>query len=301
MIFKDYSLLYKNYNSYHLFFLTLFLTLCNLFSQNRKPYFDCPCPQIIAHQGSSLELPPNTVEAFQLALKQGADIIELDIWRTEDGEWVVVHDENLLKITGINKNVGELTLSEINSLDAGYGFYKNNYGDVTLRNKKYQIPTLERIFKIFPNEKINIEIKDPDLSGLSSFIDLINKYKAIDNILVVSSHYGVIKKFRRMTEYQIATAASRNDIKNMMFWSWWPFYKFRFDAFQLPFYSKTVEKYGMNNVKWVKDKQEKQLEVHYWTIDNTTDIKNVISIGANGIITNRPGVVYDILKVQGRR
>ena len=301
MIFKDYSLLYKNYNSYHLFFLTLFLTLCNLFSQNRKPYFDCPCPQIIAHQGSSLELPPNTVEAFQLALKQGADIIELDIWRTKDGEWVVVHDENLLKITGINKNVGELTLSEINSLDAGYGFYKNNYGDVALSNKKYQIPTLERIFKIFPNEKINIEIKDPDLSGLSSFIDLINKYKAIDNILVVSSHYGVIKKFRRMTEYQIATAASRNDIKNMMFWSWWPFYKFRFDAFQLPFYSKTVEKYGMNNVKWVKDKQEKQLEVHYWTIDNTTDIKNVISIGANGIITNRPGVVYDILKSLGKR
>jgi len=301
LIFKDYSLLYKNYNSYHLFFLTLFLTICHLFSQNRKPYFDCPCPQIIAHQGSSLELPPNTVEAFELALKQGADIIELDIWRTKDGEWVVVHDENLLKITGINKNVGELTLSEINSLDAGYGFYKNNYGDVALSNKKYQIPTLERIFKIFPNEKINIEIKDPDLSGLSSFIDLINKYKAIDNILVVSSHYGVIKKFRRMTEYQIATAASRNDIKSMMFWSWWPFYKFRFDAFQLPFYSKTVEKYGMNNVKWVKDKQEKQLEVHYWTIDNTTDIKNVISIGANGIITNRPGVVYDIFKGQGRR
>ena len=92
-------MLYKNYNSYCLFFLTLFLTLDGLFSQNRKPYFDCPCPQIIAHQGSSLELPPNTVEAFELALKQGADIIELDIWQTKDGEWVVVHDENLLKIT----------------------------------------------------------------------------------------------------------------------------------------------------------------------------------------------------------
>ena len=301
MIFKDYSLLYKNYNSYHLFFLTLFLTLDGLFSQNRKPYFDCPCPQIIAHQGSSLELPPNTVEAFELALKQGADIIELDIWQTKDGEWVVVHDENLLKITGMNKNVGELTLLEINSLDAGYGFYKNNYGDAALSNKKYQIPTLERIFKIFPNEKINIEIKDSNLTGLSSFIDLINKYKAIDNILVVSSHYEVIKKFRRMTKYQIATAASRSDIKGMMFWSWLPFYKFRFDAFQLPYYSKTVEKYDMNHAKWVKNKQEKQLEVHYWTVDDTADIKEVISIGANGIITNRPGVVYDILKGQGRR
>ena len=67
------------------------------------------------------------------------------------------------------------------------------------------------------------------------------------------------KKFERMTEYQIATAASKNDIKNMMFWSWWPFYKFRFDAFQLPFYSKTVEKYGMNNVKWVKRQTRKAI------------------------------------------
>ena len=201
----------------------------------------------------------------------------------------------------MNKNVGELTLLEINSLDAGYGFYKYNYGDVAHSNKKYQIPTLERIFKIFPNEKINIEIKDPNLSGLSSFIDLINKYKAIDNILVVSSHYGVIKKFRKMMGYQVATAASRRDIKGMMFWSWLPFYKFRFDAFQLPFYSKTIEKYDMNHAKWVKDKQEKQLEVHYWTIDDSIDIKKVISIGANGIITNRPGFVYDILKDQGRR
>ena len=103
----------RNFN-YCLIFLILFLETSGLFSQNGKPYFDCPCPQIIAHQGSSLELPPNTVEAFELALNQGADIIELDIWLTKDEEWVVVHDENLLKITGINKNVGELNLLEIN-------------------------------------------------------------------------------------------------------------------------------------------------------------------------------------------
>ena len=60
------------------------VSLSSLFSQNSKSYFDCPCPQIIAHQGSSLELPPNTIEAFELAINQGADIIELDIWQTKD-------------------------------------------------------------------------------------------------------------------------------------------------------------------------------------------------------------------------
>ena len=294
-------MLNKSINHYGLFFSILFLTSGNSFSQNGKPYFDCPCPQIIAHQGSSLELPPNTIEAFKLALNQGADIIELDIWLTKDGEWVVVHDENLLKITGINKNVSELTLLEINALDAGYGFYKNSFEGIASRNKKYQIPTLEQVFKIFSNERINIEIKDPNLTGLSSFIDIIYKYEAIDNILVVSSHYNVIKKFRKMTAHQVTTAASRSDIKSMMYWSWLPFYKFRFDAFQLPFYSKTVEKYKMNHAPWIKDKQEKQIEVHYYTIDDTSDIKKAISIGANGIITNRPKAVYDILEKQGKR
>ena len=282
-------------------FLILFLVSSGLFSQNRKPYFDCPCPQIIAHQGSSLELPPNTVEAFELALNQGADIIELDIWLTKDEEWVVVHDENLLKITGINKNVGELNLLEINSLDAGYGFYKNNTERTSLIAKQHKIPSLEKIFKTFSDERINVEIKDSNLSGLVSLIDLINKYKMSDNILIVSSHYSVIKKFRKMTSYQIVTAASRSDIIGMMYWSWLPLYEFKFDAFQLPFYSKTVEKHNMNHASWLKEKQEKQLEVHYYTLDDTTDIKQAILIGANGIITNKPRAVYDILKNLGMR
>ena len=294
-------MLNKNIFYYCLFFLTLFLTSSGLYSQNRKSYFDCPCPQIIAHQGSSLELPPNTVEAFELALNQGADIIELDIWLTKDEEWVVVHDENLLKITGINKNVGELTLLEINSLDAGYGFYKNNTERTSLIAKQYKIPSLEKIFKNFSDERINIEIKDSNLRGLVNLIDLINENKMSDNILIVSSHYNIIKKFRKMTAYQIITAASRSDIIGMMYWSWLPLYEHKFDAFQLPFYSKTVEKYNMNHASWLKDKQEKQLEVHYYTLDDTTDIKQAILIGANGIITNKPRVVYDILKNLGMR
>ena len=77
------------------------VSLGSLLSQNSKSFFDCPCPQIIAHQGSSLELPPNTIEAFELAINQGADVIELDIWQTKDEIWTVIHDENLSKITGI--------------------------------------------------------------------------------------------------------------------------------------------------------------------------------------------------------
>ena len=276
-------------------------SLSSLLSQNSKSYFDCPCPQIIAHQGSSLELPPNTIEAFELAINQGADIIELDIWQTKNEIWAVIHDENLSRITGIDKNIGDVSLSEIRNFDAGFGFYKNNPSIIKAKNIKYYIPSLEQIFKKFPNQRINIEIKDPDASGLIKLIELISRYNMQDNILVVSSHYNVIKKFRKLTKNKIATAASRSDIKRMIFWSWIPIYRNKFDAFQLPFYSKTIEKYGMNLPDWIKEKQKMDLEVHYWTIDNSKDIIHAVSIGANGIITNKPKVVYDILKDIGKR
>ena len=57
----------------------------------------------------------------------------------------------------------------------------------------------------------------------------------------------------------------------------------------------------MNLPDWIKEKQKMDLEVHYWTIDNSKDIMHAVSIGANGIITNKPKVVYDILKDIGKR
>ena len=122
----------------YVIYLALF-SLSSLLSQNSKSYFDCPCPQIIAHQGSSLELPPNTIEAFELAINQGADIIELDIWQTKDEIWIVIHDENLLRIAGIDKSIGDVSLSEVRTFDAGFGFYKNNPDFIVPKSRSNEV------------------------------------------------------------------------------------------------------------------------------------------------------------------
>ena len=85
---------YKSAFSFRYLIIINILFISLIIGSNKKAnsYFDCPCPHIIAHQGASLDLPPNTIEAFQLALDHGADIIELDIWRSMDGVWVVIHD-----------------------------------------------------------------------------------------------------------------------------------------------------------------------------------------------------------------
>ena len=285
------------------YLLIVYIIFTNLIigSENEGgSYFDCPCPHIIAHQGSSLDLPPNTLEAFQLALDQGADIIELDIWRSKDGTWVVIHDRNLSRITGVNKDITKLTFEEIQLLDAGYNF-SDSSGNFLYRNKGYKIPSLEQVFKQFNNEKINIEIKTVSKLGLSDLVQMIKKYQMEKKVLVVSFSYNVIKKFRKISNNQIATAASKSDIMRMIYFGKLPWYKIRFDAFQIPFYSKKVERYGLKNTEWIGKMRSKGMEVHYWTVDNSEDIKKAFSIGAGGVITNKPKIAYDLLVQMGKR
>jgi len=294
-------LLYKLVLFNYLLIVYIIFTNLIIGSENEGgSYFDCPCPHIIAHQGSSLDLPPNTLEAFQLALDQGADIIELDIWRSKDGTWVVIHDRNLSRITGVNKDITKLTFEEIQLLDAGYNF-SDSSGNYLYRNKGYKIPSLEQVFKQFNNEKINIEIKTVSKLGLSDLVQMIKKYQMEKKVLVVSFSYNVIKKFRKISNNQIATAASKSDIMRMIYFGKLPWYKIRFDAFQIPFYSKKVERYGLKNTEWIGKMRSKGMEVHYWTVDNSEDIKKAFSIGAGGVITNKPKIAYDLLVQMGKR
>ena len=278
----------------------IFTRLVNASDKKNQSYFDCPCPHIIAHQGASLELPPNTIEAFQLALDYGADIIELDIWRSMDGVWVVIHDGNLLRIAGVNKDITQMSFKEIQSLDAAYNF-SDSSGNYLYRNKGYRIPSLEEVLRKFSSEKINIEIKDHRKLGLSDLVELIKKYDMEQKTLFISSHYSVLKEFRKISKNNIATGASKSDIKRMIYFGNLPWYKIPFDAFQMPFYSKKVEKYGLKNPKWIENMRSRGLEVHYWTIDNYKDIKKAFSIGASGVITNRPKLAYELLTQMGKR
>ena len=278
----------------------IFTRLVNASDKKNQSYFDCPCPHIIAHQGASLELPPNTIEAFQLALDYGADIIELDIWRSMDGVWVVIHDGNLLRIAGVNKDITQMSFKEIQSLDAAYNF-SDSSGNYLYRNKGYRIPSLEEVLRKFSSEKINIEIKDHRKLGLSDLVELIKKYDMEQKTLFISSHYSVIKEFRKISKNKIATGASKSDIKRMIYFGNFPWYKIPFDAFQMPFYSKKVERYGLKNPKWIENMRSRGLEVHYWTIDNYKDIKKAFSIGASGVITNRPKLAYELLTQMGKR
>ena len=112
--------------------------------------FDLPLPVIFAHRGASRFAPENTLAAFNLAVIQGADAIELDAKLTADGQIVVFHNQTLERTTSAIGKIGEKTLSELKELDASVHF------DKIYQNER--IPTLEEVFEAV-GQRIFISVK----------------------------------------------------------------------------------------------------------------------------------------------
>src|SRR5512143_1463332 len=106
-------------------------------SNNSVTLTSLPQPVVFAHRGASAHAPENTLAAFELALAQDADAIELDVKLTADGQAVVIHDPTLNRTTGSQGSVKNMSLAELKSLDAG------SYFSETYRGEK--IPTLEEV------------------------------------------------------------------------------------------------------------------------------------------------------------
>ncbi len=110
-------------------------------------------PTVFAHRGASVYAPENTLPAFQLAVEQGADAIELDAKLCADGHVVVFHDPTVDRTTDGSGRVDELSLADLKRLDADCSPDRNYPGT--------QVPTLEEVFAAFGRKIfINVELRN---------------------------------------------------------------------------------------------------------------------------------------------
>lgn len=110
---------------------------------------------IVAHRGASAHAPENTFAAYELALKQKADAIELDVHLTADGQLAVIHDESVDRTTSGSGAVASLTMDQIRAFDAGA-----RYGDDKFAGQGLRVPTLPEVLDWLPDGvPLAVEIK----------------------------------------------------------------------------------------------------------------------------------------------
>ena len=254
------------------------------------PYF-AGAPLLIAHRGGSALAPENTLEAFRRALEWWrADLLEVDVHATADGEVVVIHDATVDRTTDGTGAVAELRLEELRRLDAGFRFSADGGRTFPFRWRGIRIPTLEELLLAFPGARVNVEIKDGRAQRRVG--EIVHDLGATRRVLIAAGKRANRSLFGG---YPGPTSASEEELKRFYLHHLartTRLYRPPVDAFQMP------ERHGGLQVlspRWVREAHAVNMAVHVWTVDEEDDMRRLLRWGVDGIVTDRPDRLARVL------
>ena len=236
---------------------------------------------IWAHRGSSAYAPENTLEAFDLADKQGADGIELDVHLTADRKIVVAHDDRVERVSNGTVLISKSTLEELKKL---------NFSKLHPEYSPVRIPTLREVYDLIKptGMTVNVEIKSNWIpyEGLEKLlIELENEMGMTGRIWYSSFNHFSLKEIKEIdpnSKIGILYSTALVD----------PFvYAKYIKADAIHAYFPTLMGPGV-----ISGCKENGIRIHPWTVDDIETMKKLISVGVDAIITNKPDVLAGILK-----
>lgn len=232
-------------------------------------------PMVIAHRGASSSAPENTLSAFKKAIDIGATMIELDVRKTKDEELVVIHNSTLNKTSNGKGLVSSYRLDELKKFDMG-GWFKPEF-------KGEKLPTLKEVLDLC-KDKILLDIEIKSFNIEEKIIKLINEAGMGSKVIITSFIYNILKKIKKIdnkikTGIIVLTGYSLRGIRKK---------RLNIDA--------VVPHGGLFLSKNLVDMAHKEgLDVYVWTLNKYVWIKRALKFGVDGIITNHPEIVMQMI------
>ena len=288
-------------------------------------------PMIVAHRGGRDEFPQNTLEAFYNAYSIDENIImETDVNITKDGVLILLHNEYLDATTNVTGLASDWNYSDLISERVNFG-YDNptedqildgerryftvdgeqrlptdvDYPDgVTARDEEiYLATTLEELLVAFPNNTVSVEIKQSGELGLKAVaeaIRLLEKYDAFDRVILASFHFDVFREFGRLKREKLVPDTFMYSPGMVSIAKFYVLATLGMDSLyadgvavlQIP-----MEEYGFNlaTERMIRRAHKHNLAVQYWTIDDPDDMRYLIELGADAIMTDKPSLLKKVL------
>jgi len=239
---------------------------------------------VLGHRGASADAPENTLAAFGLALKQGADGVELDVWRCRTGEVVVIHDEDTRRTTGASLRVPETSLGALRELDAG--------GWKGERHRGERIPLLAEALEVLAPAIVHVELKGQDPRLSAAVAEVVSRAGAAERVVVSSFSLGLLAAF------QVAAPGVARGVLLDDEWPW------RIRALLGMRLVRPVAVHPAASLvtpgrtrRW----RGRGLSVNVWTVDEPAEVERLAELGASALITNTPGKVSALLRALGWR
>lgn len=232
--------------------------------------------QVTAHRGFSREAPENTKYAFEAAMDCNADYIELDVQLSKDKQLIVFHDDKLDRTTNGHGRVDDYTYEELTGFSAG-AWYGSEYEDA-------RIMLLSDVLELVDKKcMLNIEIKDVGDVNLTAekTVELVKKYGYTKSCYITSFSYKALQRVKAL-EPKIKTALIANLAASVRY-------------SRLTDIDAVSMNYLFVNKSVVEAAHQNGKLIFVWTVDRKDDIRNMISLGVDNIITNRPDLAKEIV------
>ncbi len=243
-------------------------------------FLSTPYPRILAHRGLALDAPENTLLAFLKALSAGATHIETDVHASADGIAVISHDPDLSRLVGRDVAIGQLTMAELRRIDLGHG---------------QNFVSLAEALDAFPEARFNVDIKVEAAEGpavhaireglatrrvLITSFDEGRRRRTAEALPGVASSASVTRFLRAVVAAKVGIAPLvRRAMRGLV-------------AVQVPERSGIVR---LVTPRVIAAMHAAGVEVHVWTVNDPADMKRLLDLGVDGLVTDRCDVLKEVL------
>ena len=245
----------------------------------RSRFLDHDGPLAFAHRGGASDAPENTLAAFGDAVEIGFRYLETDAHCTADGVVVAFHDDRLDRVTDRTGTIAELPWSEVAAARV---------------DGREPIPLLEDLLMTWPDVCLNIDAKHDEV--VDPLIDLVKKTGTGDRVCLASFSDERIGRMRAALPGVVTSLGARATARLRAAATGLPAGRFEGECAQVP---PKVKGLPMVTGRFVETAHARGLEVHVWTIDDPDEMRRLLDLGVDGIMTDRPRVLKQVLIDRG--
>ena len=245
----------------------------------RHPYLEWPGPIPFAHRGGTSSAPENTLPAFERAVELGFVHLETDVHLSADGVLMAFHDHDLRRTCGIEASIAELSSREL--------------AEVRVDGRE-PIPRMTDLLDHFPEARFNIDCKSDAAAG--PLVQLVRDRELLDRVCIGAFSHSRLIKIRALLGPDLITCMSPQEVARLRVTG-------RVTG-SAPRVAQVPVRAGESGVgsrvsvvteRFVRAAHRRGVDVHVWTIDDPDEMHRLLDLGVDGIMTDRPEVLRDVL------
>ena len=247
------------------------------------PYLDWPGPIAFAHRGGNREHPENTLPAFEHAVSLGYAYLETDVHLTADGVLVAFHDTDLSRTCNTKGDIVDLSWAEVSE---------------ALVDGCQPIPLMADLLEAFPEVRFNIDCKSDE--AVPALLDLLQDRDAIERVCIGSFSHKRLCTLRQRVGTELLTCLSPREVASLRLAGRLGGVSPR--VAQVPVQaggSLNRARITIVNERFIRHAHRRDIPVHVWTINDADQMRRLLDLGVDGIMTDDPELLRSVLIERG--